>query len=124
MAKLDAGTGTPEEAADPARLGLETALGQAGTSARPSPEGAAELGRLFAELLHAQSSRNLGAMMALGRAKGWPEFVQLQHEFLRETLESMSEFASRYLAPTQGTARAGGEAGDRAAAPGQAARRR
>jgi hypothetical protein len=76
---------------------------------------------MFAELLHAQSSRNLSAMMALGRAAGWPELVQLQHEFLRETLESMSEFANRYLALTQG---AGGEGGDRAAAPGQAARRR
>jgi hypothetical protein len=63
-------------------------------------------------------------MMALGQAAGWPELVQLQHEFLRETLESMSEFANRYLALTQGAARVGGEAGDRAAAPGQAARRR
>src|SRR3954462_7154629 len=65
--------------------------------ARRSAEGAAELGRLWVDLLGEQTRHNLEVATALGRAVRWDEVVQAQGEFVRVSLERLHELNRRYL---------------------------
>ena len=71
----------------------ETGREAAGRSA----EGAAELGRLWVDLLGEQTRHNLEVATALGRAVRWDEVVQAQGEFVRVSLERLHELNRRYL---------------------------
>jgi hypothetical protein len=65
-------------------------------------EGAAELGRLWVDLLGEQTRHNLEVATALGRAVRWDEVVQAQGEFVRVSLERLHELNRRYLEIVQG----------------------
>jgi hypothetical protein len=64
--------------------------------ARPPHEAAAELARLFVTLLQEQSAHNLEAMLLLGRTSDWREAARLQRDYVRASLERMSQFTERY----------------------------
>jgi competence ComEA-like helix-hairpin-helix protein len=87
-----------------AREGLDVVRGAAGAAAETgreaagrSAEGAAELGRLWVDLLGEQTRHNLEVATALGRAVRWDEVVQAQGEFVRVSLERLHELNRRYL---------------------------
>jgi len=87
-----------------AREGLDVVRGAAGAAAGTgrevvgrSAEGAAELGRLWVDLLGEQTRHNLEVATALGRAVRWDEVVQAQGEFVRVSLERLHELNRRYL---------------------------
>jgi len=92
-----------------AREGLDVVRGAAGAAAGTgreaagqSAEGAAELGRLWVDLLGEQTRHNLEVATALGRAVRWDEVVQAQGEFVRVSLERLHELNRRYLEIVQG----------------------
>ncbi len=89
-----------------AREGLElvqrtaAAAGEAQReAARQAGEGAAELGRLYAELLEEQLRHNQRVAAALGRAVSvdWDEAVRAQGEFVRTSLERLARLNDRHL---------------------------
>src|SRR3954447_8077371 len=65
-------------------------------------EGAAELGRLWVDLLGEQTRHNLEVATALGRAVRWDEVIEAQAEFVRVSLERFGELNRRYLEIVQG----------------------
>ena len=77
-------------------------------------EGAAELGRLWVDLLGEQTRHNLEVATALGRAVRWDEVVQAQGEFVRVSLERFGELNRRYLEIVQGMVETTSVAVDRA----------
>jgi competence ComEA-like helix-hairpin-helix protein len=79
-----------------------------------SAEGAAELGRLWVDLLGEQTRHNLEVATALGRAVRWDEVVQAQGEFVRVSLERLHELNRRYLEIVQGMMEAAPAAVERA----------
>jgi competence protein ComEA len=92
-----------------AREGLGVVRRTAGAAAETerevvgrSAEGAAELGRLWVDLLGEQTRHNLEVATALGRAVRWDEVVQAQGEFVRVSLERLHELNRRYLEIVQG----------------------
>jgi hypothetical protein len=104
-----------------AREGLEAVRRTAGATAEAerevvgrSAEGAAELGRLWADLLGEQTRHNLEVATALGRAVRWDEVLQAQAEFVRVSLERFGELNRRYLEIVQGVMETGSAAVDRA----------
>jgi hypothetical protein len=104
-----------------AREGLEAVRGTAGATAEAerevvgrSAEGAAELGRLWVDLLGEQARHNLEVATALGRAVRWDEVLQTQAEFVRVSLERFGELNRRYLEIVQGVMETGSAAVDRA----------
>ena len=104
-----------------AREGLDVVRGAAGAAAETgreavgrSAEGAAELGRLWVDLLGEQTRHNLEVATALGRAVRWDEVVQAQGEFVRVSLERLHELNRRYLEIVQGMMEAAPAAVERA----------
>jgi hypothetical protein len=79
-----------------------------------SAEGAAELGRLWVDLLGEQTRHNLEVVTALGRAVRWDEVVQAQSEFVRVSLERLHELNRRYLEIVRGMMETTSAAVDRA----------
>ena len=79
-----------------------------------SAEGAAELGRLWVDLLGEQTRHNLEVATALGRAVRWDEVAQAQSEFVRDSLERLSELNRRYLEIVRGMLEAVPAAAERA----------
>ena len=79
-----------------------------------SSEGAAELGRLWVDLLGEQTRHNLEVATALGRAVRWEEVVQAQGEFVRVSLERLQELNRRYLEIVRGMMETGAAVADRA----------
>jgi competence ComEA-like helix-hairpin-helix protein len=77
-------------------------------------EGAAELGRLWVDLLGEQTRHNLEVATALGRAVRWDEVVQAQGEFVRVSLERFGELNRRYLEIVRGVVETTSAAVDRA----------
>jgi hypothetical protein len=77
-------------------------------------EGAAELGRLWVDLLGEQTRHNLEVATALGRAVRWDEVVQAQGEFVRVSLERLHELNRRYLEIVRGMMEAAPAAVERA----------
>src|SRR5690348_10526408 len=67
-------------------------------------EGAAELGRLWVDLLGEQTRHNLEVATALGRAVRWAEVIEAQAEFVRVSLERFGELNRRYLEIIRGMA--------------------
>ena len=104
-----------------AREGLEAVRGTAGATAEAerevvgrSAEGAAELGRLWVDLLGEQARHNLEVATALGRAVRWDEVLQTQAEFVRVSLERFGELNRRYLEIVRGMTEAVPTAAERA----------
>src|SRR4051812_14803434 len=62
-----------------------------------SAEGAAELGRLWVDLLGEQTRHNVRVAAALSQAVRWDEIAQAQTEFVRVSLERLQELNRRYL---------------------------
>jgi hypothetical protein len=62
-----------------------------------SAEDASAFGRSFLELLQEQGRENLAAMAALARARGLDEVIRLQGEYLRGSMERMTELNRRWL---------------------------
>ena len=79
-----------------------------------SAEGAAELGRLWMDLLGEQTRHNLEVATALGRAVRWDEVVEAQGEFVRVSLERLHELNRRYLEIVRGMMETTSAAVDRA----------
>src|SRR3954451_6771912 len=77
-------------------------------------EGAAELGRLWVDLLGEQTRHNLEVATALGRAVRWDEVVDAQAEFVRVSLERLHELNRRYLEIVQGMVEVAPAAAERA----------
>ena len=65
-------------------------------------EGAAELGRLWVDLLGEQTRHNLEVAAVLSQAVRWDEVIGAQAEFVRVSLERLSELNRRYLEIVQG----------------------
>jgi competence protein ComEA len=116
---------TGERAAETARQTTETAaregrrmFGAAVETEREvvsrSAEGAAELGRLWLDLLGEQTRHNLEVATTFGRAVRWDEVVQAQSEFMRASFERLGELNRRYLALVQGMMETSSAAVDRA----------
>jgi len=104
-----------------AREGLDVVRGAAGAAAGTgreaagrSAEGAAELGRLWVDLLGEQTRHNLEVATAFGRAVRWDEVVQAQGEFVRVSLERLHELNRRYLEIVRGMMEAAPAAVERA----------
>jgi hypothetical protein len=104
-----------------AREGLGVVRRAVGTAAETerevvgrSAEGAAELGRLWVDLLGEQTRHNLEVATALGRAVRWDEVVQAQGEFVRVSLERFSELNRRYFEIVRGMMETTSAAVDRA----------
>ena len=89
---------------------------------REVTEDASAFGRSFLELLQEQGRENLAAMTALSRAQGLDEVVRVQGEYLRGTLERLTELNRRWLelagtmwpGAALGEDRGGGEGGSAA----------
>ena len=64
---------------------------------RQSAEGTAELGKLWLEMLGEQTRHNLAVAAALSKAVDWEEVVRVQGEYMRSSMERMSQLNSRYL---------------------------
>jgi hypothetical protein len=77
-------------------------------------EGAAELGRLWVDLLGEQTRHNVQVAAALSRAVRWDEVVQAQGEFVRVSLERLQELNRRYLEIVRGVVEAAPAAVERA----------
>ena len=104
-----------------AREGLDVVRGAAGAAAETgreaagrSAEGAAELGRLWVDLLGEQTRHNLEVATALGRAVRWDEVIEAQAEFVHVSLERFGELNRRYLEIVQGVVETTSAAVDRA----------
>ena len=104
-------TGMAEREAEAAREGMRvaqraaTAFGQMqGVTTRRSA--AAELGRLFVQLLNLQTRHNLYMATAIGRAVDWHEVIQTQGEFVRGSFERGIQLNRRYLEAIQTMTRA------------------
>ena len=104
-------TGMAEREAEAAREGMRvvqraaTAFGEVqGVTARRSA--AAELGRLFVQLLNQQTRHNLHIATAFGRAVDWHEVIQTQGEFVRGSFERGIQLNRRYLEVIQTMTRA------------------
>jgi hypothetical protein len=69
-----------------------------------STEGAAELGRLLADLFNQQVQHNLELAAALGQTVAWREIIQVQGEFFSASLERWSRLNTGYLAAIQSSA--------------------
>ncbi len=96
-------TGT-EAASTVARTGLQLVQRTADTmsevqreTARQSAEGAAELGKLWLELLGEQTQHTLAVATALSKAVDWEEVVRAQSEYMRASIERMNQLNTRYL---------------------------
>ena len=118
-ATVQAGAEATDRAAEAARGAVETGLRAADQGARAglqvvqrttkaveatqrevverSAEEASAFGRSFLELLQEQGRENVAAMAALSRAQGLDEVVRAQGEYLRGTLERMTELNRRWL---------------------------
>ena len=79
-----------------------------------SAEGAAELGRLWVDLLGEQTRHNVQVAAALSQAVRWDEVVRAQGEFVRVSLERLQELNRRYLEIVRGMTEAGSAAVERA----------
>src|SRR4051812_23716964 len=79
-----------------------------------SSEGAAELGRLWVDLLGEQTRHNLQVAAALSQAVRWDEVVRAQGEFVRLSLERLHELNRRYLEIVQSVMEAAPAAAERA----------
>jgi competence protein ComEA len=97
-------------ASSAAQGGLQLAQRTAGAmsevqreTARQSAEGTAELGKLWIELLNEQTRHNLAVATALSKAVDWEEVVRAQSEYLRASIERMSQLNRRYLEMVQAT---------------------
>jgi helix-hairpin-helix protein/phasin protein len=88
----------------------ETGREEAGRAA----EGAAELGRLWVDLLGEQTRHNLEVATALGRAVRWAEVIEAQAEFVRVSLERFGELNRGYLEIIRGMAETVPAAAERA----------
>ena len=66
-------------------------------TARQSAEGTADLSKLWVELLNEQTRHNLAVATALSKAVDWEEVVRAQSEYMRASIERMSQLNSRYL---------------------------
>jgi competence protein ComEA len=93
-----------EAASSAAQGGLQLVQRTAGAvsevqreTARQSAESTAELGKLWLELLGEQTRHNLTVAAALGKAVDWEEVVRVQGEYMRSSMERMSQLNSRYL---------------------------
>lgn len=109
----DAAAAGAETASTAARSGLQlvgkVASGMGDVqreTARQSAEAAAEIGRLWVDLLNEQMRHNLQFAATLRRTVNWDELVQLQSEFVRTSLERLTELNSRYLEAIQALTRA------------------
>ena len=76
--------------------------------------GAAELGRLWVDLLGEQARHNVRVAAALSQAVRWNEVAQVQGEFVRAGLERLQELNRRYLEIVHGMMETGSAAVDRA----------
>jgi hypothetical protein len=79
-----------------------------------SVEGAAELGRLWVDLLGEQTRHNVRVAAALSQAVRWDEVAQVQGEFVRAGLERLQELNRRYLEIVRGMTEAVPAAAERA----------
>ena len=79
-----------------------------------SVEGAAELGRLWVDLLGEQTRHNVRVAAALSQAVRWDEVAQVQGEFVRAGLERLQELNRRYLEIVRGMLEAVPAAAERA----------
>ena len=93
---------------DTARPGVEFAQQTAGAAleveravTRPSTEGAAEVGQVFAEFVKEQTRSNVEAFQALTRAVAWDQVARIQGELLRASFERAATFTRRYLEVVQ-----------------------
>jgi hypothetical protein len=77
-------------------------------------EGAAELGRLWVDLLGEQTRHNLEVAAVLSQAVRWDEVIGAQAEFVRVSLERFGELNRRYLEIVQGVVETTSAAVDRA----------
>jgi competence ComEA-like helix-hairpin-helix protein len=77
-------------------------------------ERAAELGRLWVDLLGEQTRHNLEVATALGRAVRWDEVLQTQAEFVRVSLGRLGELNRRYLEIARGMVETTSASADRA----------
>jgi hypothetical protein len=118
-ATVQAGAEATSRAAEAARGTVETGLRAADQGARAglqvvqrtteaveatqrevverSAEDASAFGRSFLELLQEQGRENVAAMTALARARGLDEVVKVQGEYLRGTLERLTDLNRRWL---------------------------
>jgi hypothetical protein len=118
-ATVQAGAEATGRAADTARDAVETGVRAAEQGARAglqvvqrttaaaeeaqrrvverSAEDASAFGRSFLELLQEQGRENMAAMAALARARGLDEVIRLQGEYLRGSMERMTELNRRWL---------------------------
>src|SRR3954447_26535314 len=77
-------------------------------------EGAAELGRLWVDLLGEQTRHNLEVAAVLSQAVRWDEVIGAQAEFVRVSLERFGELNRRYFEIVQGVVETTSAAVDRA----------
>jgi competence protein ComEA len=66
-------------------------------TARQSAEGAAELSKLWMELLNEQTRANLEFATTFGRVVDWQEVIRVQSEYARASFERFNELNRRYL---------------------------
>jgi hypothetical protein len=82
---------------------------------REPADGAAELGRLFLDLLDEQARHNLEVAAALGRTVAWAEIVRVQGELVRGSLERWTRLSSAYVEIVRTATPTGDEAERKAA---------
>jgi hypothetical protein len=90
-------TAAASQGADVVRRAFGVAAETEREVAGRSVEGAAELGRLWVDLLGEQTRHNVRVAAALSQAVRWDEIAQAQTEFVRVSLERLQELNRRYL---------------------------
>lgn len=100
----DAAQAGAQAASNAARTGLQLAQRTAGNTARVqretmrnSAEGTVELGKLYTDLLKAQTEHGVQVVAAFGKVFNWNEAVQVQSDFMRASFERMTQINSRYI---------------------------
>jgi competence ComEA-like helix-hairpin-helix protein len=107
-------TAAASQGADVVRRAFGVAAETEREVAGRSVEGAAELGRLWVDLLGEQTRHNVRVAAALSQAVRWDEIAQAQTEFVRVSLERLQELNRRYLEIVRGVAEAVPAAAERA----------
>jgi len=76
---------------------LQEGVGAANEMQRKSADAAVEFSKLYMDLFKEQAEHSLQAATAFRKSFNWDEAIRVQSDFLRASLERMSQLNSRYL---------------------------
>jgi hypothetical protein len=95
------GAGAARETMERARTSVTQVAEEQRQAIQQSAGEAAELGRVFVDLLGQQTRHNMQVAAAFGRAVNWAEVAEIQRDFIAGNFERMNQLGERYRAMVQ-----------------------